>query len=597
MSNVIKQQETKLVAQLILRDKLKVMLGNYPSITYANVVVGALTLMVLSHLIAMEELIIWFSCILVIAFSRLWLHKLYYSLIDNSIDNSIDKLSKYSRIFIVTTFIASLPWCYAAWFFILETEPEYITYLMVVLIGMAAGAIGSNSGYFPTFISYAIPFLSLLAIRVWIIDSFNYQILGFLVMSLTVGFISFARANQKSVEQGLRLKYENLSLVSQLEEKNHSLSDQVAKVKEANRQKSQFLAASSHDLRQPLQSLSLFNEVLQTKLTDKSCLPIMAKINLSISALNSLFTTLLDVSRLDAGDVKVHVSTASLGEIIDKLATRYQDQALAKGIIIKTLPTSLLVKTDVILLQRCLSNLLVNAIVHSHASRVLIGVKRRGKCVEVYIIDNGNGIAVDEQSVIFQEFHQLNNPARDRNKGLGLGLAIVKRTTDLLQHRLNLTSTINKGSAFSIKLPRDYTVVDTKKITTLPSWNLTGKIILVIDDECDIREGMALLLKGWSAEVITADSENEAISLIEAGFCPDIIISDYRLPGRATGADLVKKIRAESGTDIPAMLITGDTAPERIKEARSSGLLLLHKPVSAAKLRMAINKVISKKLC
>lgn len=589
-NTIVTQESLNFTHKLMLRDKLSVMLGNYALITYANVVVSCLSAYVLKELFSLHILILWFVVILGVAVTRLWLHKQYFA----NETNATLGLVKWSRIFILSTFIASLPWCYAAWFFIVDSAPENITFLMVTLMGMAAGSIGSSGGYFPAFLSYSVPFMLVLSVRIMSIESFHYQILGYFSLSLTVGFIGFARANQKALEQALTLKYENISLVKQLEEKNQSLVEHIDKVEDANRQKSQFLAAASHDLRQPLQSLTLFSEVLQHQVKEDSARNTLDKINLSISALNSLFNALLDVSRLDAGDVQVNKQGVDLGAVFDRIKNAFQEQALAKKIVLRTVNTGLTVNTDPVLLQRCLDNLVTNAILHSCGSKILIGVKRRKKYVDIVVIDNGCGIEAHEQKNIFKEFHQLNNSERDRQKGLGLGLAIVKRTTDLLDHKLLLKSARNKGAAFYLTLPRSNMNTTNKPLVAMVrSKQLNGVTILVIDDEKDIREGMVLLLKQWGANVATASGADEVNQLIHANCYPDAIISDYRLPGKLTGSQLVEQLRASSSLNIPAMLITGDTAPERINEARDSGLLLMHKPINPAKLRIALTRILT----
>lgn len=578
------------VSQLMLKDKLAVMLGNYALITYANVVVSGLSVYVLKGLFSLDELMPWFAFIFLFAMCRLWLHKCYFS----KEENSTTGLVKWSRIFICSTFIASLPWCYAAWFFIQDTEPVYITFLMVTLIGMGAGAIGANGGYFPTFFCYAVPFMLVISIRVLSIDSVEYQILGYFFISLTVGFIEFARANQKAVEQGLALKYKNVSLVEQLEQNNQSLIEQIAKVKEANKQKSQFLAAASHDLRQPLQSLILFSEVLEHQIKDNDGRLTLDKINQSVNALSSLFNALLDVSRLDAGDIKANKESVALGPFLKKLQGSFKEQAETHQISLKVMNTKLTVQTDPMLLLRCLQNLIINAILHSHGSKILVGVRRQKQQVKIFVIDNGCGIAKAEQANIFKEYHQLNNPERDRQKGLGLGLSIVKRTAELLKHDLRLVSVEHKGTGFYLTLPRGLTTAAKPLLNTSLPQQLNNESILIIDDEKDIRVAMATLLEQWGTNVTMASGIEDIKKLIDSDFCPDAIISDYRLPGELTGAQLVEQFRCARGTTIPAMLVTGDTDPQRIAEARSSGLLLMHKPIKPAKLRMALNRILSK---
>ena len=580
------------INQFMLKDKLDVVAKNYNLIAYANFVVSAFTAYVLKDLIPFIELIFWVGFIYFWTGLRLIIRHKYLK----AEKKSLSDITYWSYIFTFISFIAGLTWAYGGWFFIIDDQPHYITFIVITWVSMAAGAIGSHGSHLPGFMANTIPIMLAISARLFFVEEDYYVFLAFFACSLTGGFIGFARFYHKLVEESLHLRYEKTALLAQLEEKNQTLNVQIDKAKEANRQKSQFLAAASHDLRQPLQSLTLFSEVLQYQIKDNNAKATLEKIDQSIGALNSLFNALLDVSRLDAGDVKPCKKNTALGPLLNKLKNNFQEQAQAHHIQIKAVNTELMVNTDQVLLLRCLQNLVINAILHSGGNKILIGAKRRKQQVEIIVVDNGRGISVKEQSNIFKEFHQLNNPERDRQKGLGLGLAIVKRTTNLLGHALRLKSIEHVGTGFYLTLPRvaAKNLVEPKLCKTLPQ-QFNGDSILLIDDEKDIRESMRLLLEQWGAQVTTASGADDVSQLIRADFQPDAIISDYRLPGELTGAQLVEQFCSETKTNIPAMLITGDTAPERIKEAREHGLLLMHKPIKPAKLRMALNQILSKK--
>jgi CheY-like chemotaxis protein/anti-sigma regulatory factor (Ser/Thr protein kinase) len=254
-----------------------------------------------------------------------------------------------------------------------------------------------------------------------------------------------------------------------------------------------------------------------------------------------------------------------------------------------------IVDADPALIDSILRNLVSNAVRYTDRGRILVGCRRRGDAIAVQVWDTGVGIPEDQQTHVFQEFVQLGNPERDRAKRLGLGLAIVRRLTDLLACELNLRSKPGQGSCFEVVIPRAREAPNAQERASDHLHSvLTSRLIVVVDDESAIREAMSGLLTSWGHRVITAGSSDEAIERLST--CPerpDLLICDYRLPREENGVDLIERLRSEYSESIPAILITGDTAPNRLAEAEASGLLLLHKPVSNGKLRAAIFNLIA----
>ncbi len=573
---------------LLRRDKLNIILKHYVATTYGNIVVAAFTAYILSTLRPQQELFMWFVTIVLLCTTYIVIRNIY----SRQENQDPKNVKKWARIFTLSALICGTPWSYAAWFFIIESQPQYMAFMAVVLMGMAAGAIGSNSGYFPAFIAYAVPFMLVMSLRFFSIDTVEAQVLSFLIISLTGGFIHFAYLNQNSIEESLHLRYENTQLLEQLAEKNDALSLQNKLAEEANRHKSQFLANASHDLRQPLQALTLFSEILSHQITTSEARESLSKMGQSIEALNSLLNALLDISQLEAGDVNSTPTNVNSNDLFLALKHSFLEPARIKGIELTISGETPFIYTDQQLLKRCLSNLIVNAINHSDGSTILIESVIKFNDVIITITDNGKGIPKEEQNDIFNEFHQLDNPERDRQKGLGLGLAIVKQTCQLLGHRLTLESSPNHGSKFSIRLPLGEAFAIKENKVSTPLNSLENKQVLVIDDEKNIREALSALLSGWGIAVTTAANEKDINVLIAHRYVPDAIISDYRLPNNTTGAKVIDTIRKTYEKQIPAMLVTGDTAKERINEARETGLYLLHKPVQPARLRMALTKIL-----
>jgi CheY-like chemotaxis protein len=242
-----------------------------------------------------------------------------------------------------------------------------------------------------------------------------------------------------------------------------------------------------------------------------------------------------------------------------------------------------------VILERIVANLVSNAIRYTHSGRVLLGCRRRGASVRIELWDSGVGIAAEHRDSVFQEFFQLHNPERDRSKGLGLGLSIVKRSASLLGHPLHVWSEVGKGSCFAIEVPRaPASVLPVQPAVDLSASPdlVSGSFIVVIDDEQDIRFAMESVLQRWGCHVVCAGSAEEAVGALQAHLrAPDLIISDYRLRDNQTGIDALMRIREAIGENVPAIIITGDSAAGDIRQVSQLGLPLAHKPVSAEHLR------------
>jgi CheY-like chemotaxis protein len=248
------------------------------------------------------------------------------------------------------------------------------------------------------------------------------------------------------------------------------------------------------------------------------------------------------------------------------------------------------------LLFRILSNLIANALRYTEEGGILVGCRKRGRSVRIEVWDTGVGIPREQHDRIFEEFYQLNNPSRDRTRGLGLGLATVKRIVQLLGHPLHLKSVPGRGSKFSIDVPladpnRIHSIAATieQKVPNL----IGGKLIVVIDDEESVRLGMQSLLESWGCKSITAMDAGEALEKIN-GRTPDFIIADLRLRGDDNGIDAIRDLRAKLGDHIPAVLVSGDTATEQLRKVSAAGLTMMHKPLKAVRLRALLNHEFAK---
>ena len=360
------------------------------------------------------------------------------------------------------------------------------------------------------------------------------------------------------------------------------------------RAQNRFMASASHDLRQPLHALGLYLSALNRHVVSAQGKRILSNINRSTEALNQLLNSMLDLSKLDAGVVDVNPTNLSLDEIFDNLYQNFLPEATQRNLLLDVQFSELSVRTDKVLLERILGNLVGNALNYTQEGKVTLSAKSHENQVIVQVADTGPGIPVSEQEAVFNEYYQLSNSERDRTKGLGLGLSIVKRLTRLLDIRLGFDSSEGQGTRFEIVLEQanQPDVLDRRDTGRMPE-ELTGLSILVIDDEYDVRDGMRTLLTDHDCKVRIAESAESACKIIsDDSWVPDLVIADYRLRNEQTGEDAIVRVRDEVNVDVPAMIITGDTSPARLRDAAASGFTLLHKPVVAEQLFDAITNLV-----
>ncbi len=377
---------------------------------------------------------------------------------------------------------------------------------------------------------------------------------------------------------------------------NAMLHTKREEAEQANQAKTRFLASASHDLRQPLHTISLLVGVLRRQPVTSEVGRLVAHIQASVSAMEALFVGLLDISKLDAGMSSPVLGAHALAEMLHRVAASYGPEAERKQLRLRVAPTRCTVRTDAVLLERVLGNLVSNAIRYTERGKVLVGCRRRSGFVELQVWDTGVGIDPTQIPHVFEEFFQVDNPERDRGKGLGLGLAIVKRTLDLLGHSYTLRSAPGCGTCFSILLPaaEALPVVTAQPEALASGRRVAGAFIAVIDDEADTRDAMQALCHSWGAHVLTAASAEECLVLLSEHLRnPDLILCDYRLRERRSGLTAVRQLRARIGQAVPAIIITGDIGAADLRRVAGAGLPLLHKPVGADRLLAAIEATLA----
>lgn len=357
----------------------------------------------------------------------------------------------------------------------------------------------------------------------------------------------------------------------------------------ANESKTRFLAAASHDLRQPIHALTLFVGQLRARAGSPEAPRLLEKIEGSVDALADLLDALLDLSRLDIGAVTARPSTFAIDALISRLVVELAPIAESKGLALTSVPTSLWVCSDSALLERILLNLITNAIRFTADGRILVGCRRRGDCVEVTIADTGVGIAPEHLPYVFREFYQAETAHGAPRQGLGLGLAIVQRLAALLEHPIAMKSVPGAGTMVSIRLPR---ASPQRMLPAAPPAmrDLRGTLALVVDDEAAARDALRGLLAQWGCEVIASANGDEAIDRTRHRR-PDVVLCDLQLARGESGLDVIGRLQSLHGDALACAIVTAESASERVATARADGYAIVTKPARPAKLRALVEQL------
>jgi signal transduction histidine kinase len=479
--------------------------------------------------------------------------------------------------------------------FMIRLDTAYDALLSMVLMSLAAGAVSTTFTVVPAFNAYALG----ISVPTGLMWACSGGVVGWSVALLVALFsgvqLRFARQNMGMFEESYRIRQENAVIVRQLDEKRNRLAAARDIAVQADIAKSRFLASASHDLRQPLQSLSLNAGALARLPLPAEGTEIAGEIVLGLDALRQMLDTLLDVSKLDAGVVAPNFLTLPLDRLTEGLCARFRASAQAKGLdLVWDCPPGLSVVSDVALLQRVLSNLIDNAIKFTVAGGVTVRARVAGDKVAVEIIDTGIGIPADDIASVFDDLVQLDNPERDRSRGHGLGLGIVRRLVQLLGAGIEVDSTPGQGTLFRLRLPAAVeagtpgaAVLDDGRRSN-PT--LIARRVLVLDDDPAVRRAYQHALQSLGCEVGCCATLPAALEAL-AALRPEVALVDYRLGGGINGLQAIARLR-DAQPGLPAVIVSADTGAELRREAAPLGVPVLRKPVSEALLAMAINEAL-----
>ncbi|MDP2820424.1 MAG: ATP-binding protein [Polaromonas sp.] len=484
------------------------------------------------------------------------------------------------RRLVLSIFVAGLSWGALAFGALGNTTAVGSILVISVLAGVSGGSVGLFAPVFAVYVAFIAPLVGLTVARLFQLDDPAYAAFGFIALFYIGTLITQSYMAGRAVLAAINLRFENLELLAKTEAAQKN-------AEQANAAKSKFLAAASHDLRQPIHAQGLFLEVLSHTPLSPHQAEVLASARLASEASGDMLNTLLDFSRVEAGVVEPFAAPFKLQTLLYKIENDLAPVANAKGLVYRSRETSAVIHSDASLVEMVLRNLVSNAIRYTEQGGVLVACRLHHGMAVVEVWDTGIGIATENQLEIFREFHQLGNPERDRRKGLGLGLAIADGLAKTMGHALTLSSVPGRGSVFRLALPLSVRPVQLAPASAAAHASLAEVRVLVIDDDDAVLAAMAHLLRSWGCAVTTADSIEQAMAQARKSR-PDVVLSDYRLRGQQTGLEAITGLRGLLGDQLPAMMITGDTAPDRLRETLGSGVPLLHKPVAPEQLYQAL---------
>ncbi len=586
--------ESDAYAFALLRDKAHAMFAYNRTSLAAHLVGIAIILSMFSAVTSLERRAAWGGL-----FGVLWLARTVLAWAWSRADPvTPEDYRRWLRRWNSGTLLTAVMWGAAAWVFWGDGDAPRRIALVLVIYSYCVACVPVLAPQFRLFLAYVLLMFLPLITRVGAsMQALDLQ-LAFamaLILGLTIVLGRNYRAATNSVLE-LKLRAERLSEQLRAEKAAAEAARQEAEV--ANRAKTQFFAAASHDLRQPLHAVSLFAEALRQRSHDDEVIRLVNSINASVDALEGLFSELLDITRIDTGGVEVRPADFAIADIFRKLRLHFEPTAFEKGLALRFRGEHHFVHADPLLVERILRNLVANAIRYTEDGGVLVACRRRGDRRRLEVWDTGPGIREAEQQRIFEEFYQVPGnaaPTPGQKKGLGLGLAIVRRLAALMNEPLVLRSLPGHGTVFVLEVPAGKPVpVASVSVPAKAPLGLTldGQLIVIVEDEPAVRSGLEVLLKGWGATVASFDSV--AASAAWARQCdlratrPKLLIVDYRLENGHTGVEAISVLREAFGQALPAIMVTGSTMTGHDAEAERDDFHLLIKPVVPNKLRAMI---------
>ncbi len=558
----------------IRADQVRARLSMFPVMVGSQLILEPLTAALLWRQTSHAGLLIWLATLLLLHSSEIWSWYKHRTAV-----NTVQECQVWSVRFTVLAGMVGSMWGIAAICFF-PADFAYQALFLGVILGLAAGAVTMNPVYPPALYLFLACTLLPTIFRVAFEGDTVHAILAVMLALFAIVVLNSGRQLVKTFFTSLSQRYENLALVEQM-------TREKSRAESANREKSKFLAAASHDLRQPLQALMLFSDALLEQAQEKETKQLAGQIGKSVHALVEMFDELLDISRLEAGIVEARWQNFELQPLLDRLYVDLAPLAQNKHLGFDIPIGEWVAYSDPFLLERILRNLISNAIRYTDRGSVTLCCTPTEGRIHFTVTDTGIGIPEAALPHIFEEYYQVGNQHRDRRKGLGLGLAIVRRLEGLLGCQVEVRSEPGKGSEFGFYVDEgDAGKLAQPFVTTYFQYDLHGVVVALVEDDPDIRMLIAKLMADWGCRILEGEHAEDVMQKINmTGIHPELLLCDYRLPQGMTAIHVIKMMRELGGKPVPTLILTGDTGTEALQDIHASGAMLLHKPISPTRLR------------
>jgi signal transduction histidine kinase len=583
-------------------DQVRRMYTQYP-VVLAGYFAGALILVLLFHSVAPTAVLTWFGAFVVILLARLETLRRFHK--TKSLPRTAAAYRRWTTLWTAGTIASGVAWGVAVWLFYGRGDTLSQVGLILIVYSFCVVAIPLLSSQYRIFVTFVVLCFVPMVLRVATDPSPQGLALAgviLVIFGMTVLMGTYFRvASDRIIEFKVRTEHlaEQLQREKAAAEEARAVAEAARQAAEtANRGKTQFFSAASHDLRQPLHAMVLFAEALRQKNRDPDVAQLINSINGSVDALEGLFSELLDITRIDSGGIDVTPQHVGLRDLFARLKLHFEPTAFEKGLALQMHGGHHHVYADPVLVERILRNLVSNAIRYTEDGGVLVSCRKRGARMCLQVWDTGIGIAEQTLPRIFDEFYQVQGGRRleaHHRKGLGLGLAIVKRLADLMQAPLTVRSVPGRGTVFTLLLPHGRVQVRDEReaavrLRPAPALTLGGKRIVIVEDEPAVLDGLQVLLRSWGAEVQGFETVEAAEQwLATRPEAPDLLVVDFRLPEGRTGVDAILALRQGFGLpQLPAIVVTGSALSGHEIDAQQHNFHLMFKPVVPTKLRAMI---------
>lgn len=577
---------------LIRADQIRTRLDAYPVMIGSQALLALALVWMMWGIIASHILVGWLALIL----TALILDGAFL-LRHQRATSTVAQCQRWARHFLIFVSILGSLWGAAGVVMFVPDNLGYQALLICVALGLAAGAVTINPIYVPALFIWEILVLAPIIFRVFAVGDEIHLALGAMLLLYSATVLSDGYKLSRRLLQALLRGYENTALLGDLSQEKIISELAREKAEASNREKSRFLAAASHDLRQPMQALMLFSDALSNHVRGRDAIAekLAEQIESSVSSLTDMLSALLNISRLESGVIRPQLQNFNLNHLLDRLYLEFHRIAQEKGLSF-TIPVfdeaadSLVIHSDPSLLEQIIRNLASNAIRYTSQGKVEIRCQVSAGRVEVSVLDTGIGISQQDLPHIFEEYFQADNPQRDRRQGLGLGLSIVRRVEKLLGYQLKVSSSLGEGTIFCFSIPLGD---PEQQVCPYPvdeqAEDIYATKVALLEDDAEIREATQELLESWGCEVVAGVLPDDVVAqYVATKQQPDVLLSDYRLPAGITAVHALTQMRALWGAALPVIVLTGDTGEATLRDIQSSQAVLLNKPISPSRLRSVI---------